>query len=260
MQRRRFLATSLLALAAGCQLRRFTRSHLRVLSYNIHHGEGIDGRLDLARIAQVIRESQADLIALQEVDQGAARTGRVDQTADLGRLTGFHASFGQAMDFQGGTYGQALLSRWPMDGFQVHPLPNPSNREPRIAVSALVQPPGWPRIGFAGTHLDHVGDDGDRWAQAGRLLELFSGDQLRLLTGDFNATPESRVMTRLLAHWRDAAALHPQPTVPAEAPRRRIDYVLLRPAAAWRVNRVEVMPEAVASDHRPVLAELALSG
>jgi len=258
MQRRQFLASSLLVLAAGCQGLRPPARTIRVLSYNIHHGEGVDGRLDLPRLARIVSGSGADLVALQEVDQRAQRTGGVDQAEELGRLTGFHAGFGPAMDFQGGAYGQALLSRWPLKEFAVHPLPNPSGREPRIAVSARVQPPGWPVIRFAATHLDHVRDDGDRWEQAARLLEVFgAGAEPTVLAGDFNATPDSRVMTSLLARWRDAAADDPQPTIPAEAPRSRIDYVLLSPAAPWRVDRASVLAEAAASDHRPVLVELA---
>lgn len=258
MQRRQFLASFLLLLAASCQMLRPPVRTIRVLSYNIHHGEGVDGRLDLPRLARIISGSGADLVALQEVDRRAQRTGGVDQAEELGRLTGLYSVFGPAMDFQGGAYGQALLGRWPFRDFMLHPLPNPSGREPRIAVSARIQPPGWPVMRFAGTHLDHVRDDGDRWEQAARLLEVFgTGAEPTVLAGDFNATPDSRVMASLLARWRDAAADDPQPTIPAEAPRARIDYVLLNPAAPWRVNRASVLAEAVASDHRPVLVELA---
>lgn len=85
---------------------------IRVLTYNIHHGEGLDGKVDLGRIAQVIQQAAPDVVALQEVDLGTERTGRVDQAAELGRLTGLHAVFGKAFDYSGGRYGAALLSRW----------------------------------------------------------------------------------------------------------------------------------------------------
>src|SRR5262245_26822074 len=75
---------------------------LRVLSYNIHHGEGTDGKLDLARIAGVITAAKPDLVALQEVDRRATRTKGVDQTAELAKLTGLQAEFGKAIDLQGG--------------------------------------------------------------------------------------------------------------------------------------------------------------
>ena len=200
---------------------------VRVLSYNIHHGEGVDGRLDLVRIAKVISDSGADLVALQEVDQRARRTEGIDQAAELGRLTNLHAYFGKAMDYQGGAYGQALLSRWPLEDFAVHMLPNPVAREPRIAVEGLV-----------------------------RLLAR--DPRPTLLAGDFNAAPDSRPMTLLLGSFADAAAARPEPTIPAERPTRRIDFVLFRPIAQWSVVAVSVIAEPIASDHRPVLANLML--
>ena len=78
---------------------------LRVLSYNLHHGEGDDGKLDLPRLAAVITASGADLVALQEVDQKTTRTGGVDQAAELARLTGLRFRYGKALDYQGGAYG-----------------------------------------------------------------------------------------------------------------------------------------------------------
>ncbi len=230
---------------------------LRVMTFNLHHGEGEDGKLDLERIARVIRESRADLVALQEVDVRTQRTGRVDQAAEYIRLTGLHGQFGKAIDFQGGAYGGMLLSRWPISDFQVHALPNPVKREQRIALSARIAPPGMTPLRFVGTHLDASRDDGDRWVQAARLQEWFGSDPGPvILAGDFNDQPESRVMQRLLADWEDASAAAPAPTIPARNPTARIDFVLLRPRSGWRVNRSEVLVEAMASDHRPVLVEL----
>src|SRR3990172_3828554 len=80
---------------------------VRVLTYNIHHGEGTDGRIDLARIAAVIQRLAPDVVALQEVDKLTSRSEGVDQAAELGRLTKLHAAFGKAMDYAGGEYGQA---------------------------------------------------------------------------------------------------------------------------------------------------------
>ena len=256
MHRRTFLAVLAvpLALAAAGP----APAPLRVLTYNLHHGEGVDGKLDLVRIARVISTSGADVVALQEVDQKAKRTGSVDQAAELARLTGLQVAYGKAMDFQGGAYGQALLSRWPLSDFTVHTLPNPAKVEPRIAISATVHPPGWPAFRFVGTHLDATRDDTARWQQAARLIELFGADATpTVLVGDFNARPDTRVMRTLLQPFTDASAGSPAPTIPAEKPTGRIDFVLVRPAAAWRVLSSTVIPETVASDHRPLLVELA---
>ncbi len=258
MRRREFLSALPVAAvaASGCVTGGRVRS-LRVLSYNLHHSEGTDGKVDLERIARVVRESRADLVALQEIDVNTQRTGRVDQAAEYLRLTGLHGQFGKAIDFQGGAYGQMLLSRWPMEDFRVHLLPNPKRREQRIAVSALIALPGGPRLRFIGAHLDASREDGDRWLQVGRLQDLFANDLVpSIIAGDFNDRPESRVMVRMLSLWEDASAAHAQPTIPAEHPEARIDFVLLRPPGAWRSVHSEVLPESVASDHRALLVEI----
>jgi endonuclease/exonuclease/phosphatase family metal-dependent hydrolase len=232
---------------------------VRVLCYNIHHGEGVDGKLELTRLGAIIASSGADLVALQEVDQKATRTKGIDQAAEIAGLAGLKHAYGKAMDFQGGAYGQALLSRWPLEDFTVHALPNPAKVEPRIAISATVRPPGLPPVRFIGTHLDATRDDTARLQQTAKLNELFAADEkLTILVGDLNARPDSAPMKPLFAVWADASVGNPAPTIPSKKPTARIDYVLLRPAGVWRVISSTVLPEAVASDHRPLLVELAL--
>lgn len=75
---------------------------LRVLCWNIHHGAGTDGRIDIERIAAVIRGTKPDVVAFQEVGHGRTRSGRVAQAAEPARLTGMAGHLGKAMDFQGG--------------------------------------------------------------------------------------------------------------------------------------------------------------
>jgi len=266
MNRRSFLLSLAVVAVAGCQnAHRLTKTEprgLRVLSYNTHHGEGVDGRLDLERIAGVIRAANPDLVALQEVDRHARRTGGIDQTETYARTTGMHAWFGAAMPFQGGEYGQALLSRWPLQQPAVIRLPGSEGREPRIVVTARIDIPRLGYIRFGGLHFDAGGEDADRWEQAGALLrELGKESVPTLLAGDFNATPESRVMRRLLAPssgWVDTAGPWAAPTIPAHSPRSRIDYVLAAPPGAWQALESKVIPESEASDHRPLLVEVRL--
>jgi endonuclease/exonuclease/phosphatase family metal-dependent hydrolase len=256
MNRRSFVAgLGFASVAGGCLTPRDSGS-LRVLTYNTHHGEGVDGKLDLGRIAALVVDSGADVVAVQEVDVGTERTGRVDQSAEYRRLTGLEGRFGKAIDFQGGAYGQMLLSRWPIADFAVHRLPNPRGREQRIAVSARIRPPDRPAFRFVGVHLDATRDDSDRWLQVESLLSAFGSlEEPVVLAGDFNDTPESRVMRRALGRWSDASAGSPAPTVPVEKPVSRIDYVLFTPVPGWSVRSSRVLPEAVASDHRALRVE-----
>ena len=235
---------------------------LRVLTYNIHHGEGTDGKLDLERIAKVILSAKPDLVALQEVDQTAKRTGGVDQVARLAELTTLHPAYGKAMDFQGGGYGVAMLSQWPLQDTVTHALPIAPGVEPRAVLSATVQVGhNGPKLQFLVSHVDHRADPTQRTIQVARLRELFppKPDAIpALLAGDFNATPESAVIKGLLGEWSDTAAGQRFFTIPTDVPNRKIDYIFVRPATRWRTVETRALEEAVASDHRPVLAVLEL--
>src|ERR687889_385357 len=87
---------------------------VRVMTYNIHVGVGMDKKLDLQRIADVINRERPDLVGLQEVDRGVRRTEGKDEIAELAALTQMHFAFAPNLDYQGGKYGVAILSRWPI--------------------------------------------------------------------------------------------------------------------------------------------------
>jgi len=232
-------------------------STLRVLSYNIHHGRGTDGVIDLPRLARVIRSADPDLVALQEVDERTTRSGGVDEAAELARLTGLQMAFGPQIDYLGGRYGQAILARWPLGPPTVHELPGiGGDRERRIAVAAEVDAPRG-RLTFVGTHLHHRSEEA-RSAQARAIVTAFAGVERCILAGDINALPESEPLAILAGAWRLVAARDgPPPTFPAGQPTRAIDHVFVRPAAAFEVIDLRVLDEPVASDHRPILAILA---
>ena len=231
---------------------------LRVLSYNVHHGEGVDGEIDLRRIADVIRTAEPDLVALQEVDVRVERTGRVDQAATLARLTGMKLAFGANIDLQGGQYGNAILSRFDIIDHTNVKLPSVDNCEQRGVLGAQLRIPAHASpLRFLATHLDHRRDGRERIQSAKVINRLVQSDpnQLSLLAGDLNAEPDSEPLSELQKQWTNTAPM-PLPTIPVAKPRRQIDYVLFRPADRWRVVEVRVLDEAVASDHRPILAVL----
>jgi endonuclease/exonuclease/phosphatase family metal-dependent hydrolase len=229
-----------------------------VLSYNINHGEGVDARIDLNRITAVIRAAQPDLIALQEVDRGMARTGRLDQAKLLaGRLDMDHA-FGENFAFLGGSFGNAVLSRYPITEQHNHPLPDPAGGEPRGALSATISmADDGPTFRVLSTQFDHRQDDRNRLAAADWLATLPDNpDALpTILAGDLNASPTSPTVQALGSRWTPASP-QPLPTVPANAPRAAFDHVFVAPADRWSIVEVRVLDAPEASDHRPILLVL----
>ena len=232
---------------------------LRVVSYNIHHGRGTDGRIDLPRLARVIGELEPDLVALQEVDVGTKRCGGVDQAAELGRLTKLSYAFGKAMDFDGGAYGVAVLSRFKIVTSVSHALPAASGHEPRVALETTIATPDGASLRFICTHLDHTRGTEVRMSQAAKLNELFGQPTTEriILAGDLNARPTADEMQLLFQDWRPASLKSPAPTYPSRQPRLQIDYVLLHKSSAWRVPQTRVADQPIASDHAPLIAELA---
>jgi endonuclease/exonuclease/phosphatase family metal-dependent hydrolase len=249
-----------LALLAAWPAAQTTGERVRVLSYNIHHGEGVDGRLDLERIARVIRSVEPDLVALQEVDRRATRSGSVDQPAELARLTGLQAVFGPNIPLQGGDYGNAVLSRWRIVQSENHHLPNVDAGEQRGVLEVHVESPATKtRVVLWATHFDHRRPDAERLASAEAIRSRVARQSTApaLLVGDLNDVPASPTLKALSADW---TRTNPEilPTIPVAKPARQIDYVLFRPAHRWRAVETRVLDEAVASDHRPLFAVLEL--
>lgn len=229
---------------------------LRVVSYNIKHGRGNDDVIDLQRTANVLRALAPDVVGLQEVDDRATRSGGVDQAARLGELLGLRHAYGRFMDFQGGGYGLAILTRHPI--VETRSIRLPDGNEPRVALSLDMRLPDGSEVAVVNVHFDWVRDDGFRFAQAEALARHL--DELKtpyILLGDFNDLPESRTLALFKA--RAGEARKPDGarfTFPSPSPAREIDFIFFAPAAAWRAGEVRVVDERVASDHRPVFATL----
>lgn len=231
---------------------------LRVMTFNIFHGETMKGDFDLDHIAEVIREARPDVVALQEVDVKTGRARGMDLAAELGKRTEMEAAFGKAMDFDGGAYGVAILARLGLANSRCVALPNPGDNEPRAVLMTDVTLPGGGTLRFASTHME-VASEGDRLEQAAALNALMKDVKgPAILAGDFNALPDSAPLAVLKKEWKVACGDDPAPTFPSSAPRIKIDYVLARPAARWEVVETRVIQDAVASDHCAYLAVLTL--
>ncbi|WDQ15362.1 endonuclease/exonuclease/phosphatase family protein [Rhodopirellula sp. P2] len=247
-----FMATGVLGAAEPVQL--------RVLCYNIHHGEGVDGKLDLQRIAKVIQSVEPDLVTLQEVDQKASRSGSVDQPAELARLTGMQVAFGPNIPLQGGHYGNAVLSKYPIVDHRNRLLPNFDDGEQRGVLSAELQIPGLDQpLLLLATHLDSRRNDRERIASAKAINQIVSKTPERsaLLAGDMNDVLNSPTLDELETKWTRVNE-RVMPTIPVAKPQRQIDFILFRPSTRWKLIEVKVLDEVVASDHRPIFAVLEL--
>lgn len=233
---------------------------LRVLCYNIHHGEGLDGRLDLERIAHLITAQRADLVALQEVERGTERTGRRDLAAELGRLTGLTPHFVKNIPYQGGEYGIAVLTRFPIKR-TAHTLLKRFGDGEQRGVQHLVLEVRGREVLLLNTHLDHRRDPAERNHSAEELRQIVAaaGATPIILCGDFNATPDSAAIRRIAEILTDAWSVvgkGPGHTIPVRQPNRRIDYIWVSSPGLVPVSMEVLRSEA--SDHLPIVAELQL--
>ena len=268
----RSVSTILAALMFGCAgrgARTPAAEPVRVLVYNIHAGKTAAGVDNLTGVADLVRSTHADVVLLQEVDQGTRRSGGVDQPAKLASLTGHRAAFGSALAYDGGKYGVAILSRWPIVAETLIHLPvdPPQQRaggssEPRGLLRVILATPAG-RLAVLDTHLDPSGDDRWRRQEIGTVVRLTreaaSLAPLVIVGGDLNSTPESEVQRMMRgASFRDSwtecgsgAGL----SYPDDVPVKRIDYLYLTGDIHCSSARVI---ETRVSDHRPVLVELSL--
>lgn len=231
---------------------------LRVATYNIKHGRGNDNRVDLDRTAGVLRALTPDIVGLQEVDNAAERSGKVDEARALGEKLGLNHAFGRFMDYQGGAYGLAVLTRFPI--VRSREVQLPEGNEPRVALAVDVRLPGDRPLTIINVHFDWVGDDSFRFAQAGKLAQFLDGLTTPwILLGDFNDTPGSRTLQLFTARAAEAAKPRDNRlTFSSTEPVKEIDFIFMAPRTAWAAGEVRVIDEKMASDHRPVLAVLTL--
>jgi len=237
---------------------------LRAVTWNVHHGVGTDGRLDLGRVASGLAGLAPDVAGLQELDRRfGPRSDHADQPARLADALGLHLLRGPALSRGGGEYGVALLTRDPARPAALHRLPGRPGAEPRVALEAVLDAGPAAGLRVVVTHLEPR-DAGLRREQAAALAAL-AGPGPAVLLADLNARPDSRGLAPLPTAWRDAWVAHRGrwrsraggATHPGRPGRRRIDGVLLAGPVEPVAVRVVPLP---GSDHRPVVADLRITG
>jgi endonuclease/exonuclease/phosphatase family metal-dependent hydrolase len=223
------------------------------MTYNIHAAKGVDGKIDLVRIGDVIRSYEPDIVALQEVDVGRTRSGEIDQAHELASTLGMEAIFAPCIDDGSGRYGIATLTRLPVVETRQLCLPLGGHRrsQPRCA---LVTRHTWDGgdLEMINTHLSILFRE--RPGQVAAIAAEMLGEAL-VIAGDFNCTPFSPAYRVLKRGLRSATRF--ARTWPAPAPIVPIDHIFFRGrlglvhGGAWTQG-----PARRASDHLPVVAEL----
>jgi endonuclease/exonuclease/phosphatase family metal-dependent hydrolase len=240
----------------------------RVMTYNVHRCRGLDRAWSPERIAKVIASCHPDVVALQELDVGRARSGRVDQAEVIARDLGMDLQFFPTISVMEELYGDAVLTRWPARTVKAGALPGLRlpGLEPRGALWSAIRI-GQATIQVINTHLSILGRE--RLMQVNALIgpEWLSHQSCRepvILMGDLNATTRSRTYRRLTSRLRDAYRMFPErrgisnrATFPTRYPTLRLDHILVGPSVeVLDVQTVRTSLARFASDHLPVVAEL----
>src|ERR1043166_2780668 len=259
-----FCVISLLALLVSPVRSRSVSAHsfartLRVMTYNIHVGVGMDKKLDLQRIADVIIKEKPDLVGLQEVDRGVKRTEGKDEIAELARMTHMDYAFAHNLDFQGGQYGVAMLSRFLLSNVEHRMFENKREAERRGLLRAQVDV-GGKLVNFVTTHLDYQYSDGRVFETEQMLKFLENVNGPLIVVADMNDEPAGDAYKLMLSKFTDAWVTSRQKgdgfSYPADKPLKRIDYVFLR-GDAMKAKKARTV-ETLASDHVPVVVDLEI--
>ncbi len=224
---------------------------LTVATYNTHSGVGLDRRFDPLRIAQVVRDCNADVVALQELE-----FGRGESMLDtLATQTGYYRIAGPTFDRSDGAFGNGIVSRWPIESINHIDL-SVAGREPRRAIDVVIAAPN-AAFRFIATHLGLR--PAERLEQATRLVALISTKPALpiILAGDINEWLRPRRALRLLqAHFNESPS---RATFPSAFPLFALDRIWTTPASALIETRVfKSRLATMASDHLPLVADIEL--
>ncbi len=240
----------------------------RIMTYNVHRCVGVDGRLDVGRVAAAIAQFRPDVVALQELDVGRARTGGVDQAHAIAHRLGMSFHFNAALKVEEERYGDAILTAEPLTVVKSGPLPGSTSirgLEPRGALWVKLRL-GGRDVQIINTHLGLVPHE-----QRAQALCLAGADWLGrtdcqdpvMLVGDFNATTRYAAFRTLAARLPDARSQGPAsratPTFPSRFPVLAIDHIFV--SASIEVLKVEAPTNPLlrlASDHLPLVADFRL--
>ena len=249
-----FLFVAIVALFSSRATYAVGAETLRIMSYNIRNGRGMDNKVDYPRIAEVIQKNAPDVVALQELDCRTSRSQGVDVLSEIATILGMYPTYGAAIDFQGGKYGVGILSKEKPIRVETTPLPGREERRALLCVE-----------------LENYVVFCSHWS----LTEEDRNSTVAIITnktkqytkpvflcGDFNAHSEEDSILSLKMDWAILSA--DAPTFPANSPDERIDYICAtdpNDAISEETWQKSVLASSVVnapneSDHRPILVEV----
>ncbi len=243
-------------------------STIKIMSFDIHHGEGADGKFDIDRIAKVILAANADIIALQSVDRGVARSNRIDIMTTLADLTGLAYAFGKTADIQGGDFGIGILSRFPILGERTLLFHSVRQVEDHGMLQLILEIDG-SEIVLINTQLGDQPDGIARTNEVSQIRESLQQYAPRpiIVCGDFIDGPASATIDSMRLGFTDSwdiAGVGNGFTYPSGKPTQRVDYIFIVKNDS-SASSLPVRPtlarviQSDASSHLPVLSEFELS-
>ena len=224
---------------------------VKVMTYNVHNGIGLDKKRDHDRIADLIAREKPDFVGIQEVDSMTNRSGNIFVLGDIAQKADMIPTFAPAIPWDGGIYGIGILSL--TNPGNINRIPLPGREENRVLLITEFD-----NFIIINTHLSLTPDDALESVKIIHDILPSLGSKPVILTGDLNSLPDSQVIKAL---EKDFTIVSPEnaPTFPANNPTERIDYIMISKGHKFTVKRAEVIDDKIASDHRPVIVEININ-
>lgn len=236
----------------------YAQSRFTVLNYNVLMS-GRSVAYEAKPFAEFIRQYVPDFVLLQEVDFKTTRNGMRDFTTELAAELGMFSVFGKAMDYGGGEFGVAVLSKYPIVSSQVKQLSTSLSemKEVRAVLYVdVVLPDNNKTVRIASTHLDHSTDE-VRSAMVAQINSALAYSGIpTILTGDYNGFPYESAIQEGMADWQRICDNFA--TFPATSPTSKIDYIFGLPKGGWTVHSYDRVANTGLSDHMALIADIEL--
>lgn len=221
---------------------------VRVMSYNVRNGSGVDGVKDITRCTDIINDARPDVVAVQELDSMSRRNKKY-VLGEMAKLTGYHDYYHRTIPYKGGAYGIGILTREKALSVDFHPLP--CRREPRGLLIVEMK-----KFYILCTHLSLNAQD--RLTSVHIIRDIVSKlDKPVFIAGDMNATPSSAPI-RAFKEYTQVLNDVNKFTIPSNNPRKCIDYIL-GANGRFKVKKDYVYSDVLASDHLPLYVDVKIS-